>query len=184
MPLSRAADFARSTRRTPRGRQNAEFLDRELGKLPGVTPPRIKKDRTSVYHLYRIQFDPKPLGLDVSPNEFRAKVQKALRAEGVQVNRWGNRPVPMQKLFQERKGYGKGYPWAFNDKTHAVQYWADDYPVTKKIVENSVVIHDAIYPPNDSRLLSKYVEAFQKLWDNLDEVLCVQIDPEEIYLRE
>ena len=134
--------------------------------------------------MYRIQFDPQALGLDVSANEFRGKVQKALRAEGVQANRWGNRPVPMQKLFQQRKGYGKGYPWAFGDPAHAVQYKMEDYPVTKKIVENSIVIHDAIYPPNDTTFLRRYIEAFQKLWDNLAEVLEVQIGPEEIYLRE
>ena len=91
-------------------RQNAEFLTRELGKLQGIIPPVVKKDRTSVYHLYRIQFDPKALGLDVSANEFRGKVQKALRAEGVQANRWGNRPVPMQKLFQDAKATAKAIP--------------------------------------------------------------------------
>ena len=46
------------------------------------------------------------------------------------------------------------------------------------------VIHDAIYPPNDTKFLRQYIEAFQKLWDNLAEVLEVQIGPEEIYLRE
>ena len=165
-------------------RQNAEYLTKELSKLKGVTPPIIKSDRTSVYHLYRIKFDQKALGLDMSANEFRGKVQKALRAEGVQANRWGNRAVPMQKLFQERRGYGKGYPWAFNSGADAVTYKVEDYPVTKQIVENSIVMHDALYPPNDTKLMSKYVEAFQKLWDNLDEVLDVKIDPDEIYCRE
>ena len=56
--------------------------------------------------------------------------------------------------------------------------------MTKKIVENSIVIHDAIYPPNDTKFLGHYIEAFQKLWDNLEEVMEVKIGPEEIYLRE
>ena len=183
------AAFVRSKLKTldednAKRRQNAEYLTKELAELKGVTPPIIKNDRTSVYHLYRIKFEPTALGLDVSANEFRGKVQKALRAEGVQANRWGNRPVPMQTLFQERKGYGKGYPWAFNSEADAVTYKIEDYPVTKQIVENSIVMHDALYPPNDTRLLSKYVEAFQKLWDNLDEVLDVKIGPDEIYCRE
>jgi perosamine synthetase len=165
-------------------RSNAEYLTKELGKLKGITPPLIKSDRTSVYHLYRIKIDPQALGLDLSANEFRGKAQKALRAEGVQANRWGNRPVPMQALFQEKRGFGKGYPWAFNSGENAVTYKVEDYPVTKQIVENSIVMHDAIYPPNDIDFLSGYVEAFQKLWDNLDEVLDVKIEADEIYCRE
>ena len=92
--------------------RNANYLTKHLGKLKGIIPPTIPPDRTSVYHLYRLRFDPKALGLAVAPNEFRAKVQMALRAEGVQANRWQNRPVPAQRLFQDRRGYGKGCPWS------------------------------------------------------------------------
>ena len=39
------------------------------------------------------------------------------------------------------------------------------------------------YAEKINPLLDKYIEAFAKIWDNLDEVLEVEIFPDEIYLR-
>ena len=165
--------------------ENADYLSRFLGKFQGIITPFIPDDRTCAYHLYRLRFDPKDLGLDISANEFRAKVQKALRAEGVQANRWQNRPVPMQALFQNRNGYGYGCPWTCPfGKGSEVEYREEDYVETKKLVEDSIVFHSAIYPPNGKELMDQYIEAFQKLWDNLDEVMDVTFQPGEIYIRE
>lgn len=164
---------------------NADYLTENLGKLKGMVPPYIPDDRISAYHLYRLRFNPKELGLDILPNEFRAKVQKALRAEGVQANRWQNRPVPMQALFQNRIGYGYGCPWTcpFGEGSK-VEYRREDYAETRKLVEDSIVFHSAIYPPNGRALMDQYIESFKKLWDNLDEVMDVTFEPGEIYTRE
>lgn len=177
-----AAAFVRARLRTldeenAQRRENAEYLTKRLAELPGVTPPYVPDDRTSVYHLYRIRFSPEDLGLDVSPKEFMLKVQKALRAEGAQANRWHDRPVPMQSLFQERRGYGQGCPWTCPyGKGSLVKYDAEDYPVTQRVLDDSIVLHSAIYPPNGLDLMEKYVATFRKLWDNLDEVLDVPLE--------
>jgi len=165
--------------------KNANYLSSKLSQLKGIKTPYVPDDRTSVYHLYRIRLNPKELGIDASPKEFRAKVQKSLRAEGIQANRWGNRPVPMQNVFQDRIGYGYGCPWTCPyGKGSDVKYNEEDYIETRRLCDDSFVIHSAIYPPNGFDLLDKYVEAFHKLWDNLDEVMEVTIKPEEIYLKE
>jgi len=154
--------------------QNADYLTEAFRQFPGIIPPEIPADRTSVYHLYRLRFDPAGLGLTVSPRAFREKVQQALRAEGVQANRWQNRPVPMQRLFQEQRGYGKGCPWSCPYRDGATtDYHPEDYPETQKLVDDSIVFHSAIYPPNGLALMEKYVATFTKLWENLDEVLAV-----------
>jgi len=165
--------------------KNADYLSKKLGKLKGITTPYVPDDRTSVYHLYRIRLNPKELGIDAPAKEFRAKVQKALRAEGIQANRWANRPVPMQNVFQDRIGYGYGCPWTCPyGKGSEVTYNEEDYVETRKLCEDSFVIHSAIYPPNGFELMDKYAEAFGKLWDNLDEVMDVRIESGEIYLKE
>ncbi len=157
-------------------RKNAEYLTKHLSELKGVTPPYVPSDRQSVYHLYRIRFSPEKLGLTLSAKEFRLKVQKALRAEGLQANEWHNKPVPMQTLFQERKGYGKGCPWSCpHSQGSSVAYRAEDFAVTQRVLDDSIVLHSAIYPPNDLQLMDKYIAAFRKLWDNLDEVLNVPL---------
>ena len=165
--------------------ENADYLTENLKKFKGIHPPSIPSDRKCVYHLYRIRFDPSELELKVSPNEFRAKVQKALREEGVQANRWQNRPVPMQALFQDRIGYGSGCPWTCPyGKGSTVKYEEEDYLETRKLVEDSIVFHSAIYPPNGRELMDQYLEAIGKLWDNLDEVMEVTFEPGEIFIRE
>lgn len=162
--------------------KHADYLTKNLAKFKGMILPYVPEDRTSTYYLYRIRFNPKELGLDISALEFRAKLQKAIKAEGLQANRWQNRPVPMQDLFQNRIGYGYGCPWTCPyGKGSSVTYNEEDYLETKKVLEDSFVIYDAIYPPNGFEVLDKYIEAFQKLWDNIDEVLEVKLYPDEIY---
>jgi len=91
----------------------------------------------------------------------------------------------MQNVFQERIGYGYGCPWTCPyGKGSAVLYNEEDYVETRKLCDDSFVIHSAIYPPNGFELLDKYVEAFQKLWGNLDEVMDVTFEPGEIYIKE
>jgi perosamine synthetase len=166
-------------------RKNAAHLNEKLQAFKGIIPPYLPADCESAFYMNRLRFDPKALGLEVPPKEFRAKVQKALRAEGVQANRWQNRPVPMQQLFQQKRGYGQGTPWrspAGGEST--VVYRAEDFPETQKVVDDSIVISDAIFPPNGTDLMDRYVQTFAKLWENLDEVLRVELKPEEIYVRD
>ena len=156
-------------------RANAEYLSKHLGALPGIIPPYVPADRTSAWHLYRLRFDPKALGLSVSPNDFRARVQKALRAEGMQANRWQNRPVPGQQLFQRRQGYGAGCPWTcpYGEGSKVI-YDPADYPETQRLVEDSIVLHSAFYPPNGREQMERYIATFKKLWDNLDELMDIK----------
>lgn len=166
-------------------RKNAEYLSSKIKNLKGLTVPYIPEDRTSVYHYYRIRLDPKVLGLRISPNEFRARVQKALIAEGVEAQRWQTRPVQKQELFLKRIGYGYGCPWTCPyGSGKPVIYDESDYIVTQQILQDSFVLYDPLYPPNDLDLMDCYAEAFKKVWDNMDEVLEFPLDPNDVLLRE
>lgn len=166
-------------------RQNAEYLTQNLSKYTGIIPPYIPNDRTSVYHHYRIRFNPEALGLNISPILFRAKIQKALIAEGVQAQRWQTRPVQTQTIFKKRIGYGKGCPWTCPyGEGNKVIYGSEDYIETQKILDDSIVFHDPIYPPNGIELMEQYVAVFEKLWNNMDEVININIDENEPYLRD
>jgi dTDP-4-amino-4,6-dideoxygalactose transaminase len=166
-------------------RQNAEYLTEHLKGMDGIITPYIPEDRTSVYHYYRIRFDAKKAGLNISSKDFRVRVQKALIAEGIQAQRWQTKPVQLQTLFQEKTGYGKGCPWScpYGSGT-MVEYGPEDYIETQKILDDSIVIYDAIYPPNDIRLMERYVEAFRKLWTNMDELLKIEVKSDDIWLRD
>lgn len=157
--------------------ENAARLTAGLQGLTGLITPYIPEGYTSVYHYYRIRFDPKALGINMDPNEFRARIQKALIAEGCEAKRWQTRPVQLQGLFQTKTGYGYGCPWTCPyGSGKPVNYTEEDYLVTKQVLEDSIVFYDPIYPPNGFDVVDRYIAAFKKIWENMDEVLDFEID--------
>jgi dTDP-4-amino-4,6-dideoxygalactose transaminase len=151
-------------------RKNAELLNRRLRELPGVTPQVVLEGDTSCYHKYRVRFDATKLGIDAPPRRVRDALLAALMAEGVDAVLWQTKPVPGQRLFKEKLGYGKGCPW---DHAAKVDYDLAQYPETQKLLDSSVVLFSQTYPiaPQPRALAEAYAEAFGKVWTRLDEVL-------------
>jgi dTDP-4-amino-4,6-dideoxygalactose transaminase len=155
-------------------RRNVEYLNAELGKIKGVRPPEEPEGYVHVWHLYKVRVYPERLGIkDIHVKRFRWAVQKALFEEGVHTFEWHNMPVPAQKIFRTKDAYGKGAPWTCG---HASKHGRDivydpfDYPVTIDMFDRSFCI-EPIYPPNDLKLMRHILEAFHKVFDNVDEVL-------------
>ncbi len=157
--------------------QNAEFLNRELGKIPGIIPPTCPEYGKHVYWFYAVRFDPQAAGIDAPPQRFRIAVEKALFKEGVLVGQWQTMPVPAQDLFQSMLGIGRRYPWKINeDQGITYRYDPADYPVAQMLCDTYTNVH-SIHPPNGIELNQKVVAAFQKVFANLDEVMAHADDP-------
>ena len=151
--------------------RNADYLSRELGKIPGVVPPCCPPDYKHVYWFYAVRFDPQAAGIDTDPRRFRIAVEKALAKEGVLVGQWQTIPVPAQDVFQSMIGIGKRYPWAINEaKGVSYRYDPRDYPVARAFCDNYTNVH-SIHPPNGLDLNEKVVAAFHKVFANLGEVM-------------
>lgn len=154
--------------------KNCEYLNKELGKIKGVRPPEVPQGYVTAWHLYKVRLYPEKLGItDIHVKRFRWAVQKALQEEGLDLFEWHNMPVPAQKVFMRRDAYGKGAPWTCGHAREEVKnmvYDPFDYPVTVDMFDRSFCIKP-IYPPNDLKLMEYYVEAFNKVFDNLDEVI-------------
>jgi len=148
--------------------RNCQFLTEHLSRIRGVQTPFVPADCQPVYYNYVVGFDPVALGLDISPRTLREKVQEALKAEGVPVGQWQRRSVPAQDVFQKRVGYGHGCPWRCWDATTG--YRIEDYPRANEFLDSHCYVLD-VNPPNDLELMGLYVEAFQKVMPNLDQVL-------------
>lgn len=153
-------------------RRNAAYLTAELGKIPGILPPYVAPDCVSSYYQYRLRLDRKALNLSMPVKDFRLKLLSALGAEGVEVSLWQTVPVPGQTLFQERTGYGLGCPWQCPLGAE-VKYDLAEYPETLRLLEDSLVIGSHSYPifPQPLELMQKYVEAIQRVFANLEQVL-------------
>ena len=162
-----------------RAQHNAEYLSGELAQIPGLVPPYVPEDRTCIYHKYRLGLEPEELDLEITGTAFRNKLLKALQAEGVDAALWQRTSIPAQPLFQILDGYGKGCPWTC-DKADGTRYdyRPDAFPVTNHMLENSLVICSETYPifAQPLQIMERYVEAFHKVIDNLDQVLAVETE--------
>ena len=151
-----------------------KYLDNELAKIPGVKPLPTPPDRATSYHLYKVTLFPERIGITgVHPKRFRWAVQKALTEEGVSVFEWHNMPVPAQKIFLNRDAYGKGAPWSSSycsEQVRNMSYGPFDYPKTVDMFDRSFCIKP-VYPPNGMELMERIVEAFNKVFEHIDEIV-------------
>jgi hypothetical protein len=66
-------------------------------------------------------------------------------------------------VFQNRDGYGKGYPWAINPEYRHVD--PNEYPAAIAMLDSSLVICDEIHPIfiQPIELMEEYAAAFRKV---------------------
>jgi perosamine synthetase len=152
---------------------NGTYLSQGLSKLPGITPPYVPEGSTHVYHMYRMKFDPQAAGLDISAGRFAKAVDDAMAAEGMPLRLYQNAPIPGQAMFRLKEGFGDGIPWSLPG-ANPITYDVEDYPVTLDVLETSRCIgKNGSAGPwyfRNRTTMDLYLEAFNKVWDNLDEL--------------
>ncbi|MER5596772.1 DegT/DnrJ/EryC1/StrS family aminotransferase [Streptomyces sp. NPDC002265] len=153
-----------------RARQHnvTEFLAR-LAQLPGLQVPTALPDTTHAWHILRFRFDPAAFGLDgVRPEALRGALRRLLRAEGVPMSQYQLMPLPDQKVFVDRVGFGSGYPWSVTGARGTVA--GAGYPVTRAVIADSLTIQKRHLHPGAGELLGMYADAFEKVWADRDMV--------------
>lgn len=149
---------------------NVRALLGRLGELPGLLVPTCPADREHAWHILRMRFDPAAAGLaDLAAGPFRAALQRALRAEGVPVQPYQLVPLPGQRAFQTRAGFGGGYPWQLPGVA-APEYRIEDFPAALAVIEDSLTLQRWHLNPNCAPVLNRVADAFEKVWSNLEAV--------------
>lgn len=144
---------------------NAAYLTEQLGSLPGLVPPAVPADRTSVFYLYRLGLDPGTMGLDVEATTFRDRLGRALLAEGVDAMLWHRQPVTSFPLFQAREGLGGGFPWTQPPAGRQVDYRPGDYPRAIAALDSSICVGNERRPiwMQPREVMEGYVAGFHKV---------------------
>ncbi|MFE5734748.1 DegT/DnrJ/EryC1/StrS family aminotransferase [Streptomyces sp. NPDC056528] len=138
------------------------LLDR-VAELPGFLQPRVPADRTHAWHILRFRVDPAAFGLaDSYAGSLRAVVQRALRAEGVPAAPYQLMPLPAQRIFRERRGFG-GLPWSLPGVPER-PFREEDFPVAYRLIDDSFALQKAHLHPDAGPLLDRYADAFEKVW--------------------
>jgi len=150
-------------------RRNAQRLTRGISDIRGFLTPCEPEGYKHVYYRYSLHFTPERLGIDMPVEDYMRKVRAALAAEGVSLSR-AEFIIPAMTLFQERRGYGLGCPWTCAHYSGDVEYRAEDYSVALNTIK-SILAPTGLMPPNGNELMDRYIEAIQKVFANLNEVL-------------
>lgn len=167
MALTQLEKFDDLTKRIQeKGRQ----LTEGLRKFSWLQVPEEVANTTGVFHFYRIRLTPDMPKEEI--RKFRRAVQDALNAEGANVRHYQNVPLSGQIIFKDRQAYGKDLPWALND--HEVEYDIHAFPGTLDTIRNTLVLGAISSFPGyllKEGTVEKYIEAFEKLNDNLQKIM-------------
>ncbi|MCP9956168.1 DegT/DnrJ/EryC1/StrS family aminotransferase [Streptomyces sudanensis] len=152
--------------------ENVRRLLERLAAYPGFLVPTVPRDRTHAWHILRFRVDPAAFGLaDEFAGPLRAVVQRALRAEGVPAAPYQLQPLPAQRVFTERRGFG-AYPWALPGIA-ARPYRPEDFPATLRVLDDSFTLQKAHLHPESGPLLVRYADGFEKVWQHRDALAAV-----------
>ncbi len=151
--------------------ENAEWLKQRLCGYEFVSFPKYKNDRTCVYWFFPLMLSAAKAGFDMPDAEFRDKVSDALSAEGLRIGSWQRMPLPAQRLFKDKIGYGKGSPWSDGHYKGNVTYRVEDYPVAVEVSDRTTWLSNMYFWPSTTEDLEYAVKAFDKVFSQLDKIL-------------
>ena len=159
-------------------KENIEYLEKELSKIPCLTMPNVRENATHVYYAHSILFDEQIAGIH------RDKFVEALKAElmpitlreteGVKIGCGYVKPLYLQPIFQKKIAYGsKGFPWNIAEKENGRIY---DYskgicPVVEDLHYNRLISHEYMRPGMSKKDLDDVIAAFNKVWKNRKELI-------------
>lgn len=149
---------------------NAQYMKKHLSKYDFISFPQYKDDRTCVYWFFPIMLSAKKAGFNISDSEFRDKVSDALTAEGLRIGSWQRMPLPAQRIFHDKIGYGKGSPWTDSHYKGNVTYNVEDYPVALEVSDCTTWLSNMFFWPSTLKDVDYALAAFDKVLTRLDEI--------------
>jgi perosamine synthetase len=152
-----------------------DYLAEKLGAMPGISIPPVREGATHAYYVQPMKFDEKEVGVD--RNTFILAVKAELPVSGLREDEgpllsYGyTKPLYLFPMFQKRIAMGsKGYPWTLMEDQNSVSYEKGICPVVERMYEKELFLNEIIRPPATKEDLDDVVAAFQKVYDNLDEL--------------
>jgi len=154
--------------------QNADYLSRYIGSLPGIKAPVVYPKCKHVYYVQPFLFDENIVGIS------REKFVEALCAElptaedrdwHLVYNGYAT-PLYLQPMFQKKIAYGRnGCPFKCPWYEGRVNYEKGLCPVTERIESKHMIGTEFIRPPATLEDMKDVVRAFEKVYENRSELI-------------
>ena len=152
---------------------NVNYLNSKFVDLPCLSVMPVREKCKHVYYMHPLLYN-----IESAKGVSRERFVDAVRAElmptelreqeGVKVDYGYVKPLYLEPIYQERQAYGtKGYP--FNESS--VVYSKGICPVCESMHDDLLITHDLMRPGMSKKDLDDVYDAFEKVYENLDELV-------------
>lgn len=143
----------------------AQRLTQGLQGLRGLRTPIIRSDCTHAFYKYPMVLDIAMLGVP------RAKLISVLEAEGVPGLGGGYVNVHRYPMYQKKIAYGRnGFPWTAPAYKGKASYERGICPNAENLHDERFFGIEMCEHQFSERQIDLVIKAFQKVWDNLDQL--------------
>ncbi len=153
--------------------ENASVLTSKLKNIKGLIVPVQPEGYLHNWYNYTNRIDAKALGWTGAPNILRDAIMAALKAEGTGVGIWQSYILPNMTVFRAKNAYGGGCPWSCplsQGADKSVDYDPTHFPMAQRHCDTHFGMTMPLRAPNGPEIATLVGEAFQKVFDNLDEL--------------
>ncbi|RAJ33469.1 DegT/DnrJ/EryC1/StrS family aminotransferase [Pedobacter cryoconitis] len=155
--------------------ENVAFLNEHLSKFSALElQPHPEKGSVHTYYVHPIKFNKEIAGIDRDTfvNALKAELPSAILRETAPLIGMGYvKPLYLQPIYQQRAG------WAFNHPAadqKSINYTPGLCPIAEKMHFEVLFTHEFMRPGMSTEDLLDVVSAFQKIFDNIDELKSVE----------
>lgn len=136
--------------------RNASYLWERLKDVLGVVPPKEVPHCRHAYYKFVCRIDRSVLDVDVPT------VVEAIKAEGVPATPRYSKPLPLQKVFREKLGYGgTECPYGCHMYGREPAFLKGSWPVAERVGEEAFVL--LVHPSIEEADLDDAVTAVKKI---------------------
>jgi dTDP-4-amino-4,6-dideoxygalactose transaminase len=155
--------------------ENVNYLSDKLKHIPCLEPAKIRPGCKHVFYVHPIKYNEKIAEVDLARFVEGVKAElmptELRETEGVKVGAGYVKPLYMQPLFQQKTVYGNsGCPWSCGKYMKNIDYTRGICPVTERMHYQVLMTHELIRPPMTKEDLDDVVSAFNKVWENREEL--------------
>lgn len=155
-------------------KENTHYLINELKNINGLKCPTFEDE--VIPHIVPFLYDSKLTGVK------RETVLSALRKEGIQIGSGYLRLMYQNPIFLKKVAYGKKQcPWSCHIYDFERNYNNGDCPIAEKLISEDFIWFYHINRPNGIEDMKDVVEAFKKVFNNIDELKNIELKEKAQY---
>lgn len=152
--------------------ENVVYLEKGLKNIPCLSMPQVRDNTSHAYYVHACGYNAHCAG--ISAQRFVEAIKAELphfvlrEKEGTKLAGGYVRPLYLLPVFQQRIAMGsKGWPFSLEPDRN---YSPGLCPTCERLQEGGVLLHEFMLPSMEKEDLDDVVKAFEKVWDNRDEL--------------